>query len=129
MPDDENGAQHGAVENNIPVAMRKVYRRLQRWRNRRKGSERIPESLWAPGIAQSVCRELSESGAAKPLRPRLLSVEDAGVYLGRTKEAVQYMIANGNLPVVRDGRRVFLDIEELHRWIETNSIPARTNAS
>lgn len=47
MPDDESGAQHSAAENNVPVAMRKVYRRLQRWRRQRTGRERIPESLWA----------------------------------------------------------------------------------
>ena len=30
----------------VPAAMRKVYRRLQRWRSKRKGRSRIPESLW-----------------------------------------------------------------------------------
>jgi excisionase family DNA binding protein len=77
-------------------------------------------------IAEKVALQLSESGTGKTLRPRLLSVEDAGVYLGRTKEAVQHMIANGTLPVVRDGRRVFLDIEALDRWIKANSIPMRS---
>ena len=82
----------------------------------------------ADRIAAKVVHQLSENGATKPLRTRLLSVEDAGVYLGRTKEAVQHMIANGTLPVVRDGRRVFLDIGELDRWIEANSIPARSGS-
>jgi hypothetical protein len=31
----------------VPAAMRKVYRRLQRWRSKRTGRERIPEALWA----------------------------------------------------------------------------------
>jgi|SRR3954454_9686290 hypothetical protein len=33
-------------EADVPVAMRKVYRELQRWRSQRKGRERIPEALW-----------------------------------------------------------------------------------
>ena len=31
----------------VPVAMRKVYRRLERWRSKRQGRTPIPESLWA----------------------------------------------------------------------------------
>jgi hypothetical protein len=30
----------------VPAAMRKVYGRLERWRKKRKGRERIPEPLW-----------------------------------------------------------------------------------
>jgi excisionase family DNA binding protein len=48
-------------------------------------------------------------------------VEQAAVYLGRSKAAVQHMIQAGTLPVVRDGRRVFLDVHELEKWIAKNS--------
>jgi len=34
------------VESEVPLAMRKVYRRLQHWRRQRKGRERIPQRLW-----------------------------------------------------------------------------------
>ena len=34
------------VEADIPVAMRKVHRRLQRWRSTRTGRTPIPDSLW-----------------------------------------------------------------------------------
>src|SRR5438045_7800961 len=34
-------------DTDVPVVMREVYRRLQRWRSERKGRERIPEALWA----------------------------------------------------------------------------------
>ena len=33
-------------EGEVPPAMRSVYRRLQRWRRKRKGRAAIPESLW-----------------------------------------------------------------------------------
>src|SRR5690242_11137542 len=55
---------------------------------------------------------------------RLLSVEQAATYIGRTKTAVQHMVSAKKLPVVRDGNRVFLDIRELDRWIERNTEPA-----
>lgn len=38
---------HVSGEADVPAAMRKVHRDLQRWRRQRKGRERIPEALWA----------------------------------------------------------------------------------
>ena len=52
------------------------------------------------------------------VRPRLFTVEDAALYLGRTKKAVQHMIASGKLPTVKADRRVFLDRKDLDEWIE-----------
>jgi len=48
------------------------------------------------------------------------SVEQAAVYLGRTKEALQHLITSGKLPVVRADRRVFLDVRDLDEWVERN---------
>jgi len=56
------------------------------------------------------------------VRPRLFSVEEAAVYLGRSKEAVEHMVGAGKLAVVRADRRVFLDVRDLDRWIEANKI-------
>ncbi len=33
------------------------------------------------------------------------------------------MIASGKIPVVRDGRRVFLDVRTLDHWIEMKTEP------
>jgi excisionase family DNA binding protein len=49
---------------------------------------------------------------------RLLSVDQAAIYIGRTKEALQFLLASGKLPTVRSDRRVFLDIRDLDKWIE-----------
>ena len=38
------------AETDVPVAMRKVYRRLERWRSKRTGRTPIPESLWAAAV-------------------------------------------------------------------------------
>ncbi|MEO8595858.1 MAG: helix-turn-helix domain-containing protein [Candidatus Solibacter sp.] len=52
------------------------------------------------------------------MKKRLLTVEEAAHYLGRTKEALQHMIAAGKLPTVKADRRVFLDIKDLDLWID-----------
>jgi excisionase family DNA binding protein len=52
------------------------------------------------------------------VRQRLFTVEDAAHYLGRTKKAVQHLIASGKLPTVKADRRVFLDRKDLDEWIE-----------
>ena len=49
---------------------------------------------------------------------RLLTVNEAAKYLGRTSRAVRHLIATGVLPVVREGRSVHLDRHTLDRWIE-----------
>jgi len=38
------------AEADVPAAMRRVYRRLQRWRSKRTGRDPIPESLWAAAV-------------------------------------------------------------------------------
>jgi excisionase family DNA binding protein len=45
-------------------------------------------------------------------------VKQAAVYLGRTEQAVQHLIFQKDLPVVRVGRRVHLDRRDLDGFIE-----------
>jgi hypothetical protein len=54
------------------------------------------------------------------LRPRLLNVPQAALYLGRTPRAVQGLVARGAVPVVRIGQRVQFDVKDLDRLIEEN---------
>ena len=55
---------------------------------------------------------------SSPIRPRLLTVKEASVYLGRSIPSVRELIWAGSLPIVREGRRIHLDILDLERWIE-----------
>ncbi len=80
--------------------------------------------LLADRVAAKVRAELSTDGSRCTVQPRLLTVKQAAVRIGRSKEAVQHMVAVRKLPIVRDGRRVFLDIQDLDRWIEANKEPA-----
>src|SRR5579862_1786176 len=54
------------------------------------------------------------------VQPALLNVKEAAVYLGRSEQAVQHLIFERELPVVRVGRRVHLDRRDLDAWIEKN---------
>ena len=54
------------------------------------------------------------------VRPALLNVKEAAIYLGRSEQAVQHLVFEKELPVVRVGRRVHLDRRDLDAWIEKN---------
>ena len=54
------------------------------------------------------------------IRPRLLTIKQASVYLGRSIPALRELIWKGKLPFVRVDRRIHLDIKDLDLWIEQN---------
>jgi excisionase family DNA binding protein len=54
------------------------------------------------------------------VEPVLLTVKQAGTYLGRSEQSVQHLIFQKDLPVVRVGRRVHLHRRDLDAWIEKN---------
>jgi excisionase family DNA binding protein len=73
-------------------------------------------------LAERIASKLAQrlpAGSGAGVQPRLLTVNQAASYLGRTKAATQHMVASGSLPVVRHDRRVFLDRLNLDRWIES----------
>lgn len=49
---------------------------------------------------------------------RLYNLKEASLYMGRTVCALREMIWAGKLPVIKDGRRILLDIYDLDKWIE-----------
>jgi len=67
----------------------------------------------ADAIAARVATQLSKSE-----EPRLMTVDRAAEYIGRSPKALRHLIANGALPAVREGTRVHLDRADLDRWIE-----------
>jgi excisionase family DNA binding protein len=74
------------------------------------------------GLLELLAEKLATKLSQEPSRlyPRLLTVDQAAVYLGRTREAVQHLVASGKVPSVRSDRRVFLDRLDLDRWIDDN---------
>jgi len=56
------------------------------------------------------------------IKPRLLTVKEASVYLGRSIPSIRELIWDGTLPIVRVGRRIHLDLIDLDKWIEAHKI-------
>lgn len=54
------------------------------------------------------------------VKPRLLTVSQAAVYIGRTEKAVYMMQAKGVFPAVRADSRIMFDLRDLDKWIDVN---------
>ncbi len=52
------------------------------------------------------------------IKPRLLTVKEASVYLGRSIPSIRELYWSGSLPIIRVGRRIHLDLFDLEKWIE-----------
>jgi len=55
-----------------------------------------------------------------PLRPRLLSLSAAAVYMGRTVWGMRELYWANKIPMVRDGKKIFFDVKDLDAYIERN---------
>jgi len=53
-----------------------------------------------------------------PLHKRLFDLKEAGIYLGRPVFSVRTLIWNGALPVIKDGRKQYLDVIDMDKYIE-----------
>jgi excisionase family DNA binding protein len=71
-------------------------------------------------LADRIAVRLRIPAPVPPVGPRLLDVEAAAEYLGRTKQALLHLIAADALPTVRTDRRVMLDKRDLDKWIEAH---------
>jgi excisionase family DNA binding protein len=79
--------------------------------------------MLASAVATKLRADLHGTTGVASVTPRLLTVDQAAIYLGRSKEAVQHLVASGRIPIVRSDRRVFLDVKDLDRWIEASKQP------
>lgn len=59
-------------------------------------------------------------GIAYPLHKRLYDLKEAAIYLGRPVFSVRGLIWKGALPYVKEGRRQYLDVNDMDRYIERN---------
>ena len=76
----------------------------------------------AERVAAKVRAELGAGGLAATVGPRLLTVEQAASYLGRSKEALEHMVASAKIPTVRMDRRVFIDVRDLDSLIDDSKV-------
>ena len=73
----------------------------------------------AIAIAEMLKPEIARL-ASPVIQPALLNVKEAALYLSRSEIAIQHLIFQRELPVVRVGRRVHLHKRDLDAWIEKN---------
>lgn len=59
-------------------------------------------------------------GIANPFNKRLYDLKEAAIYLGRPVFSVRGLIWKGALPYVKEGRRQYLDIYDMDKYIERN---------
>ena len=60
------------------------------------------------------------------LYKRLFSLQEAAGYLGRSTWSVRRLIWNGELPSVRAGGRVHVDVRDMDMFIETHKVKEDT---
>lgn len=81
-----------------------------------------PNDLTFDRLLEALAEKLASKLSQEPTRlyPRLMTVDQAAVYLGRTREAIQHLVSSEKVPTVRTDRRVFLDRHDLDKWIDDN---------
>ena len=56
-------------------------------------------------------------GITNPLPKRLYSLPEAAHYLGRTLWSMRELTWKGSIPIVREGKRIFVDIVDLEAYV------------
>ena len=57
---------------------------------------------------------------SNPFAKRLYTLKEAGHYLGRSEYSVRTLIWNGVLPVVRHGKKQWVDVTDMDAFISQN---------
>jgi excisionase family DNA binding protein len=75
----------------------------------------------AARIASRIIPQIREANTGR-IYPRLLSVAQAAELLGRSQNSMRHLIDRHEIPVVRHGRSVRLDIADLEKWLERDKV-------
>ncbi len=75
------------------------------------------ESMVVNAVEMAVRKALNTPEVATR---RLLTIEETAIYLSLSERQIHNMISARILPVVRQGRRVMLDVRDVDTWIEKN---------
>lgn len=59
-------------------------------------------------------------GIPNPLSKRLYSLPESANYLGRTLWSMRELVWRGSIPIVREGKRIFVDVVDLEEYIRRN---------
>jgi len=61
-------------------------------------------------------------GICNPLSKRLYTLPEAAKYLGRTLWSMRELVWAGKIPIVKDGKRIFIDFNDLESYISKNKM-------
>lgn len=64
---------------------------------------------------QGICNHKGDRPAI-----RLYDLHDAAYILGRSVYSLRTLIWNGEIPIVKSGKKMWVDIMDLNRWIDNN---------
>ncbi len=56
------------------------------------------------------------------IKKRLFSLKDAAAYLGRPVYGVRSLVWSGKLPVIQDGRKMYVDVNDLDLYITRSKV-------
>jgi len=56
-------------------------------------------------------------GISYPLPKRLYTLPEAAKYLGRTLWSMRELVWKGSIPIVRERKRIFVDIQDLESYV------------
>jgi hypothetical protein len=57
---------------------------------------------------------------SNPLPQRLLTLAEGAHFLGRSVWSMRELIWKGSIPIVREGKRIFIDVVDLEGYISKN---------
>jgi hypothetical protein len=75
----------------------------------------------AERVAEKILRRIPKNSAQSD-EPLLLTIEQSARKLGRTVPAVEHLIREGKISVVRIDRRVFIDYRDILSLIEQHKV-------
>lgn len=76
-----------------------------------------PYNSMLEDIVERIAAKVAAKIASPQPAPRLMSVKEAAMYLGRSEKAVRCLISNGSLPYVHADSRIQFDRLDLETWI------------
>ncbi len=59
-------------------------------------------------------------GITNPLQQRLYTLPQAAHYLGRSLWSMRELVWKGSIPIIREGTRIYIDINDMNAWIDRN---------
>jgi len=75
------------------------------------------------GLENKACHGLRKGEEiTNRISKRLFSLKESATYLGRGLHGVRDMVWRGEIPIVRTGRKMFIDIKDLEDYVSKNKM-------